>query len=465
MSYFKALWDLSGAANLPSLKICAESCYISQMHSKSVFIFTYGCQMNVHDSEKLLGVLSETGYTAAESPEKADLIVFNTCAIRDKAEQKFYSQLGRTKLLKLSRPGLKIAVAGCVAQEVRGRLLRRAPFVDFVLGPQNIHLIGSMVSGERNTAFEDNPQIGSLDFDACRSSTFKAWVSIMFGCNNFCSYCIVPYTRGREVSRPAESIISEIRDLGRKGYKEITLLGQNVNSYKSNIDFPGLLERVDGLGIPRVRFVTSHPRDLSPRLVRAIADLPNVCEHLHLPLQAGSDHVLQKMNRGYTIRNYLEKIDALRNSVPGIAITTDIIAGFPGETDGDFDDTLRALEEIEFDGIFAFKYSPRSGTRAYEMEGQISEEMKSERLSRILELQEGITYRKNKRLESTVQEILVEGPSETDPYVLAGRTRTNKIVTLSSTAPAGSFISVRIARARLHSLDADQSLENIEAMK
>jgi len=422
--------------------------------------------MNVHDSEKMLGVLSENGYSEAEGPENADLVIFNTCAIREKAEQKFYSQLGRTKLLKRGRKSLKIAVAGCVAQETKDKLIRRAPYVDFVIGPQNIHLISHMVTGRLQAGlFDDNQKLALQELAASRKSLIKAWVSIMYGCNNFCTYCIVPYTRGREVSRPSSSIISEVDDLAKRGYKEVTLLGQNVNSYKSDIDFPELLRKIDALKIDRIRFVTSHPRDFSEKLIEAIAELPHVCEHIHLPIQSGSDGILRLMNRGYTYREYLEKIDVLRKKIPAIAITADVITGFPGETAMDHEATMRAIREISFDGLFAFKFSARRGTKAYGMDGHIGDDLKSQRLSEILNLQEKITYKKNHVLEGTTQEVLIEGPSETDPSMLTGRTKTNKIVTISDNGETpGSYVVVRIDRARQHSLlGVNVSLDGVSA--
>jgi len=410
--------------------------------------------MNVHDSEKMLGILHGQGYAPAESPEDADLIIFNTCAIREKAEQKFYSQLGRTKTLKKRHNEVKIAVAGCVAQETKERLFGRAPHVDFIVGPQNIHLIGEMIGGERRTALlDDNRELASTEVAARRGSEIKAWVSIMYGCNNFCSYCIVPLTRGREVSRPSSAILTEIGSLRERGYKEVTLLGQNVNSYCSDITFPQLLRRIDALGIERIRFVTSHPRDLSDELIGAVAELPHVCEHIHLPIQSGSSKILSRMNRGYTYEEYIGKIERIRNEVPHVSITADVIAGFPGETGRDHEETLRALRAIEYDGIFAFKYSPREGTKAAEMEDRISDEEKSLRLGEILKLQEEITLRKNRALQGTVQEILVEGPSETDGTLLMGRTRTNKIVTVADDGYVqGSLVQVLIEQARHHSL-------------
>jgi tRNA-2-methylthio-N6-dimethylallyladenosine synthase len=424
------------------------------MSKKKVFIYTYGCQMNVHDTEKMLGVLSEKGYETAERPEDAGLIIFNTCAIREKAEQKFYSQLGRTGVLKRKRNDLRIAVAGCVAQDSGKRIFGKAPYVDFVVGPQNVHMIDTLVSRSGRAVMCDaNDDLAFQTVDVRRQSRTKAWVTIMFGCNNFCSYCIVPYTRGREVSRPSSAILSEIERLRAEGYSEVTLLGQNVNSYRSDLDFPGLLSRIDAIGIPRVRFVTSHPRDLSSGLIQCMADLPSLCEHIHLPLQSGSDRVLRMMNRGYGYADYVEKIVSIRSAVPSLSITTDIICGFPGETDEDYMLTVKALEEVRFDGIFAFKYSARKGTRAFTMEDHIGDEIKSERLNVVLKLQEDITLQKNRALEGTVQEVLIDGPSETDASLLAGRTRSNKIVTIPNDGSGeGEMLRVRIERARLHSL-------------
>jgi len=428
--------------------------------SKNVYIYTFGCQMNIHDSEKMLGLLSENGYSSTENPENADLIIFNTCAIREKAEQKFYSQLGRAKILKEKNKDLKIAVAGCVAQDAKKRIFKKAPFVDYILGPQNIHMLNDMLLKKQSIATEENHRIALNEFTTKRQNNLKAWVSIMYGCNNFCSYCIVPYTRGREVSRPSSSIISEIKELARQGYQEVTLLGQNVNSYRSDIGFGDLLKQIDAIHINRVRFVTSHPRDFSVDLINAISELQSLCEHIHLPIQSGSDSVLKSMNRGYSYEGYMKKIELLRSRIPDIAITTDIIVGFPGENDEDYLDTVSALKEIGFDGIFAFKYSKRKGTKACDMPGQIPDHIKSERLAYILSLQEDITYKKNKELEGSLQEVLIEGPSETDIHMLSGRTRTNKIVTIpNSSEISGQIISVRIQKARRHSLNGESALE------
>ncbi len=423
---------------------------------KKVFIRTWGCQMNFHDAEKMFGVLLRSGYRQTESAQKADLIILNTCSIRQKAEQKFFSELGRLKSLKKKRADLKIAVAGCIAQQEGKDLFKKAPYVDFIFGPQNIHHlhhIGAKTS--QFCALEDNPSLALSDLPSARNDDIHAWVTIMYGCNNFCTYCVVPFTRGRERSRPSENICAEVSELAERGCKEITLLGQNVNSYESDVDFAGLLEKLDAIReIKRIRFVTSHPKDLSDRLISAIADLSGICEHIHLPLQSASDSVLKRMKRGYALKDYVQRIDRLRRVVPNIAITSDVIAGFPGESDNDHAKTVRALEDIRFDGIFAFAFSARRQTRAARYEGQIPADVKMRRLEEILQIQDSITLEKNRALEGTVQEILVEGFSETDKRKTMGRTRTNKIVTLESRQlPKGSFIRAEIVRARKHSLE------------
>jgi tRNA-2-methylthio-N6-dimethylallyladenosine synthase len=420
---------------------------------KKAYIKTYGCQMNVHDSEKMAGVLLREGFALTEDQGEADVVIYNTCGIREKAEQKFLSDLGRTRRLKLKRPALKIAVAGCVAQQKGRALLRQAPYVDCILGPQNISALGEMVRGVRAVALEENPLIAERELPALRKEGKRAWVAIMYGCDNFCSYCVVPHTRGRERSRPSESIVREVQALTGEGFPEVTLLGQNVNSYRSDVDFPGLLGKLNEVeGIERIRFVTSHPRDLSEGLVEAIATLGKVCEHVHLPLQSGSTRVLAAMNRGYTREEYVGKIQRLRKRVPGIAITSDIIAGFPGEEAEDHRETVSALKETEFDGIFAFRFSPRQGTRAAGMEGQLAEAVKQERLKEILDLQDEITLKRNRALVGTEQEVLVEGPSETGG-LLTGRTRTNKIVNLEGERGiVGRLVRVRIVEAKRHSI-------------
>ncbi len=426
------------------------------MSRKNFFIETFGCQMNVHDSEKISGILGREGYCAAGSPRDTDLIILNTCSIRHKAEQKFFSRLGRIKALKKKNPNLRIAVAGCIAQQKANEILRRAPYVDFVFGPQNIHLLGELLGGVARVANDENPLIAEMDLPVSRKSGGRAWVSIMYGCNNFCSYCIVPYTRGRERSRPLANILREITELAREGYKEVTLLGQNVNSYRSDVSFEELLRGVNDIhGIERIRFVTSHPRDLSDSLIEAISSLDKVCEHFHLPLQSGSTRILGLMNRGYSYDEYRRKIDKLRDGVAGISITTDIITGFPGERDDDHRLTVEALKSLGYDGIFAFKFSPREGTEASRFDAQVPNTLKSERISEILEVQDNITLKLNKGLEGSVQEVLVEGSDETNGKMLNGRTRSNKVVNFRGISPAGSILSVRIIRARKHSLDGE----------
>jgi tRNA-2-methylthio-N6-dimethylallyladenosine synthase len=424
--------------------------------AKKVYIHTFGCQMNVHDSEKMLGILLKNGYIATNNPSEADLVIFNTCSIREKAEQKFFSELGRIRFLKRKRPGLRIAVAGCIAQQEGRKILGRAPHVDFIFGPQNLHILRDIVSGDApRISRDENPDIARIDLPAQRGDSVRAWVTIMYGCNNFCSYCIVPYTRGRELSRPSENILSEVSELAREGYKEITLLGQNVNSYSSDLDFAGLLTKLNRVErIKRIRFVTSHPKDLSANLIHAMFELDKVCEHIHLPLQSGSSDVLKRMNRGYTYEDYAGKVSELRHAIPGIAITSDIIAGFPGESHNDHLRTIEALKEIEFDGIFAFKFSPRPHTRAALMRDHLPEDVKDARLSEVLSVQDDITLRKNRSIEGTLQEILAEGESETDTEKLMGRTRTNKIVTFAKNGTSkGAFLRVQIVKGRRHSLE------------
>lgn len=419
---------------------------------------TFGCQMNVHDSEKISGVLVEEGYSQAESIKDSDLIIFNTCSIRQKAEQKFFSDLGRIKTLKRKRPELKIAVAGCIAQQMGKGIFRRAPYVDFVFGPQNIHRITELIQGKSSgIANDNNPEVADTDLPVLRKEKGRAWVSIMYGCNNFCSYCIVPYTRGMERSRPSENILKEIKGLSEEGFREVTLLGQNVNSYRSDMNFAGLLKEINSIsGIERIRFVTSHPRDLSGELISAVSMLDKVCDHIHLPLQSGSDRILGLMNRGYTFSEYCKKVDSLRKSIPGISITTDIIAGFPGEKEDDHVMTIKALKDIEFDGIFAFKFSPRKGTKAAAMDSQVDDNVKSVRLTEILQIQDSITLRLNKKLENSVQEVLVEGLSDTDKDTITGRTKSNKIVNFKGKGDfKGKVVNVKILLARKHSLEGE----------
>jgi tRNA-2-methylthio-N6-dimethylallyladenosine synthase len=444
--------------------------------NKKYFIKTMGCQMNVHDSEKIAGIFSESGLQQTDEPKDAGVVVLNTCSIREKAEHKFYSELGRLKSLKINNPDLTIAVAGCIAQQKGNKLFKQFPYVDFIFGPNNIDSLQqwirtsnverrtssdeqrTMLDVRRTTALHENPDYLHKLLPVKRVGKVRAWVSIMYGCNNFCAYCVVPYTRGCERSRPLDDIYNEISLVAAQGFREVTLLGQNVNSYGKNlansINFPTLLEKLHEIGgIDRIRFVTSHPKDLSERLINAMKDLPKLCEHLHLPIQSGSDKILNLMNRVYTYADYKEKIEMLRSAIPDIAVTTDIITGFPGETEEDFEMTIKALSEIEYDGIFAFKFSKRPDTKALDLPDHIDEPTKSGRLSRILELQESITFLKNKALEGKVVDTLVEGVSETDDTKLTGRSRTNKIVNYcGDKKDIGQFVNIKISRAQQHSL-------------
>ncbi len=418
--------------------------------------------MNEHDSERMAGILRTRGYTASSHAETADMIILNTCSIREKAEQKFYSELGRLKGLKTSNPDMKIAVAGCIAQQEGKGLLARAPYVDIIVGPSDIGSLSTLVEKKQGQTSPIVETAGDPDYQrkkipSERKDKLKAWVSIMYGCDNFCTYCVVPYLRGRERSRHPDDVVQEVSELARAGYKEITLLGQNVNSYgkglQQDVSFPELLERVNDIpDIERIRFVTSHPRDLSEDLIAALRDLPKVCESLHLPVQSGSDSMLAAMNRRYTHEDYLAKISRLRHAVPDIALTTDIIVGFPGETDQDFEMTMRLLESIQYDGIFAFKYSQRPGTAALRLSGHLPEEIREKRLEEVLALQKEISEKKNRDHIGTKREILIDGFSKKGG-ALTGRTRGNRVVNVEADASLiGSLVTVRITAAGANSL-------------
>jgi len=427
------------------------------------YIFTYGCQMNVRDSETIAGLLEAMGYVEAASPEEADLILFNTCSVRHSAENKVYGKLGEIMSLKKKNPDILIAFGGCMAQlaEVRQKLKKQG--VDVVFGTHNIHELPHLIQKVRESQLpvfkvweREGQVIESLP--SKRQNGISAFVNIMYGCNNFCSYCIVPYTRGRERSRHFADIIKEVKELAANGYKEVTLLGQNVNSYGRGldvkIDFADLLRKVNAVeGIERIRFTTSHPKDVSDKLIDTIAECSKVCEHIHMPLQAGSNTVLQRMNRSYTREHYLELVGKIRNKIPGIAITSDLIVGFPGETEEDFRQTLDMVEKVRFDAAFTFMYSPRSGTKAALFGDQVSLEEKKERLQRLNDVQYRIATEINESLAGTVQEVLAEGPSKTNKEKLTSRTRTNRIVIFSGPKTLiGKLINVKIVKARTFSL-------------
>ncbi len=389
--------------------------------NKSYHIVTYGCQMNVHESEKLAGILRANGYTdECPTAEEADIVVFNTCCIRKNAENHAMGNIGALKKVKRARPQMLIAVGGCMTQQpdAAQRLRKKFPFVDIVFGTHNLDEFGALLArkaAQKKAVVAIPEKEGAIREEdySYRTSYPNAWVNIMYGCNNFCSYCIVPYVRGRERSRDPESIVREVHDLLDKGYREITLLGQNVNSYSADLgggmSFPQLLYRIcEGQGKFRLRFMTSNPKDFGEELIEAIAELPQVCKLIHLPVQAGSDRILKLMNRRYTAREYLEKLEALRKRVPGCEVTTDIMVGFPTETEEDFEQTLALVRQADFASAFTFVYSRRSGTKAAEMEGQIPEEVQKERIMRLVELVNEKTREKSRAYLGKTTEILVE---------------------------------------------------------
>ncbi|NLB52920.1 MAG: tRNA (N6-isopentenyl adenosine(37)-C2)-methylthiotransferase MiaB [Syntrophomonadaceae bacterium] len=430
---------------------------------KNYHILTYGCQMNVRDSETISGLLEAKGYSAVDTPEEADIVVFNTCSVRHSAENRVFGKLGEIKKLKKANPELLIAFGGCMAQIPANQQRLKKTGVDILFGTHNIHELPQLIDEaiamdtriyrvwEKEGAITEN-------VPSTRKQGLSAFVNIMYGCNNFCSYCIVPYTRGRERSRQPDDIVNEIKLLGEQGYKEITLLGQNVNSYGKGLpyefDFADLLNKVSRIeSIKRIRFMTSHPKDISDKLIHTIAGNKKLCEHIHMPLQAGSNNILKSMNRGYSREHYLELTRKVKDTIPGVAITSDLIVGFPGETEEDFRKTLEMVELVKFDAAFTFMYSVRSGTRAASMEDQVPLTEKKARLQRLNELQYNIAATINKSLIGSVEEVLVEGLSKTNPHMLTGRTRNNRILIFSGEKHLiGSFISVKITRSTTFSL-------------
>jgi tRNA-2-methylthio-N6-dimethylallyladenosine synthase len=446
---------------------------------KKSYIETFGCQMNERDSEIMGQMLCNSDYIPTKDIKQADVIVINTCSIREKAEQKVYSLLGRLKKLKEEKPSLIISVAGCVAQQEGKKLQARVPQIDIVLGPQQIYRLPELVG---KAAENGNPQMAvdlspafeipryiapspvkpaSNDKHTTAAESFKKYVTIMQGCNNFCTYCVVPYTRGRETSRPHDDIIAEITALADQGVKEVTLLGQNVNSYGKAHDssleyitFPELLRNVAKIkGIERVRFSTSHPKDLSPELIECFGEIKSLCPHFHLPVQSGSNHILKRMNRKYSIEDYLAKVKALRHVRPDIVLTTDIIVGFPGETDDDFQATMDLLETVRYHGAYSFKYSDRPQAKSVAFDDKIDEQIKSERLRRLQEKQNTINLKENQKYEGSIQSIMVEGESKNADGQWSGRTMSNIIVNFHTTALSpGQEVQVKITEGLLHSL-------------
>lgn len=413
---------------------------MAQQGNKKYFTITYGCQMNESDSEKINGQLEELGYLPAEQMEEADIVILNTCSIRQNAEEKVYGKIGEVKQLKDKNPHVLLGIAGCMAQENRRKLVQRMPIIDFVIGPYNIHNLHEIVTdkeavGSHVVLTQMKPQ-RVRDYSllkASRKSKIFAWVPIMQGCNKFCTYCIVPYVRGRETSRTIEDIKVEVISLAQGGYKEITLLGQNVNSYgldfKNNTDFSDLIRALDTVeGIKRIRYMTSHPRDMTKEMVDVMVASSKVVRHMHLPVQHGSNEMLKRMNRGYTVEHFYEMVDYIRERMPDVGFTTDLITGFPGETEEMHQATIELLKKVRFDSAYTFIYSPRRGTPAASMTNQISDEIKHRRLNEIMEVQNQISLEINKELEGQDIEILVEGPTKQDENHWFGRTSTNKMI-------------------------------------
>ena len=433
---------------------------------KKYSVQTFGCQMNENDSERLSGMLSEMGYIETDNTNESDVIIYNTCCVRENAELKVYGHLGALKKLKEERPDMVIAVCGCMMQqkEVVEHIKKKYRHVDLIFGTHNLYkfpeLLYNALNSEENIIdiWETTGAVAE-GMPIQRKSKHKAFVTVMYGCNNFCSYCIVPYVRGRERSRSIEDIVDEVRHLGQDGCKEITLLGQNVNSYGK--DLPGdlsfaklLIELNKVEGIERIRFMTSHPKDLTEELIYAMRDCEKVCEHLHLPIQAGSTRILAEMNRKYTKEQYIELADRVKEIIPGIAMTTDIIVGFPGESDEDFQETINIMERVRFDSAFTFLYSKRTGTPAANNPNQVSEEDKKKRFDRLLEVQNRISKEINDEYLGKEVEVLVEGPSRNVETIFTGRTRTGKIVNFKGTEEmVGQLVKVKIEGIQTWSLE------------
>ncbi len=433
---------------------------------KRYHLTTFGCQMNQHDSERMKGMLESLGYGEAEARDDADLILFNTCSIRENADSRFTAHLGDAKRLKRERPDRIVGVGGCWAQSVKDEVFARFPFVDVAFGPGQVHKLAEFLTSDSITAqgfFEFEGFTGHLP--AKRERPFQAWVQISVGCNSVCSYCIVPSTRGREVSRPPEELSDEVRRLAAEGVREITLLGQNVNSYGRDLPpgqratFSELLGRLDSVpGVRRIRYTSPHPKDMREDVIRAHAELPALCEHIHLPLQSGSSTVLKRMRRTYSRERYLDRVALIREHVPDCALTTDIIVGFPGESEADFEQTLGLADTVAYDGAFTFMYSPRRGTEAATLPDQVPHEVKVARLERLVEVVQRRAHERAQRFVGRTVEVLVEGPSRTDPSRLRGRSRHNKVVNFEGVAASGGLVDVEITGATSQTLTGVQSL-------
>jgi len=434
----------------------------------SYFVRTFGCQMNEHDSERIAGLLESDGMVAAESPDGADLIVVNTCTIRENADVKLYGYLGSLKAAKNRNPNLKIAVGGCSAQKERDIIQERAGWVDVVFGTHNVHRVVDLLDhaaewGPVTEIWEETTSTADIPsgLPVLRESDHSAWVTITIGCNNSCTFCIVPIVRGAEISRRPGDVIREVEALALSGVKEVTLLGQNVNSYGRDLDLNGrkplfadLLRRVGDVGgIERIRYTSPHPKDFREDVASAMADTPAVCEQIHFPLQSGSDRILAAMHRGYTAERFLERLEMMRGIVPDLAASTDVIVGFPGETEDDFDQTLAVMERARFDNAFMFQFSPRPGTPAATMSDQVDRDIVQARFDRLVELQNEITFERNRGQVGKTEQVMVEGPSKRDAAVATTRTRGNRIVHVPGTWPPGTTFDVDITRGAPHYLE------------
>jgi len=432
-------------------------------------VTTFGCQMNEHDSERMKGMLESLGYTEASERAQADLILFNTCSIRESADSRFLAHLGEAKRLKRENPERIVGVGGCWAQSVKEEVFARFPFVDVAFGPGQVHRLAEFLTSDSLTAqgyFEFEGFTGHLP--AHRARRFQGWLQISVGCNCRCSYCIVPSTRGLEVSRPMDELVGEVEAMARDGVREVTLLGQNVNSYGRDlragspepVSFALLLRALDQIdGIARLRYTSPHPKDMREDVVLAHAELASLCEHIHLPLQSGSSRMLKAMRRTYDRQRYLDRVALIREHVPDVALTTDVIVGFPGETEADFEETLEVVEEVGYDGAFTFIFSPRRGTEAAELtDGLVPHPVKVQRMERLVEVVQRRAAERAQRFVGRTLEVLVEGPSRTDPDRLRGRTRHNKAVNFAGLAQPGELTQVTIASATSQTLAGEESL-------
>ncbi|HTY95876.1 MAG TPA: tRNA (N6-isopentenyl adenosine(37)-C2)-methylthiotransferase MiaB [Solirubrobacteraceae bacterium] len=428
-------------------------------------VTTFGCQMNEHDSERMKGMLESLGYRETSERGEADLILFNTCSIRESADSRFIAHLGEARRLKRESPQKVVGVGGCWAQSVKQEVFERFPFVDVAFGPGQVHKLAEFLTSDSLTAqgyFEFEGFTGHLP--ARRARPYQGWLQISVGCNCVCSYCIVPSTRGREVSRPLEELVDEVEAMARDGVVEVTLLGQNVNSYGRDLparsSFAELLTAVDAIdGIERIRYTSPHPKDMKEDVIRAHAELPSVCEHIHLPLQSGSSRILKAMRRTYDRQRYLDRVALIREHLPDVALSTDIIVGFPGETEEDFAETLEVVDQVGFDSAFTFLFSARRGTAAAEIEeGIVPHPVKVERMERLVELVQTRALERAQRFVGRTVEVLVEGPSRTDPERLRGRTRHNKVVNFPGLAGPGELAHVEIHSATSQTLAGEESL-------